>query len=376
MDALTLAKQLIAIESITPHDNGCQTIIAEKISKLGFHIEHLAFGDVSNLWARLGTQLPLFVFAGHTDVVPTGPIEKWTSHPFEPTIRDGKLYGRGAADMKSSIAAMITAVEVFLQNHTHFNGSIAFLITSDEEGSAINGTAKVVELLKNKHEQITWCLVGEASSEAKLGDTVKVGRRGSLNGKLTIIGKQGHIAYPNIAINPIHNALPALLELTTTQWDQGTKNFQPTSFQISNIHAGTGADNVIPGQLEVLFNFRYSPAVSAEQLQQRVEEILAQHNLKYEISWRHSGLPFSTEPGGLVNAVAQAILEKTGITPKLSTSGGTSDGRFIATTGCQVLELGPINKSIHQIDEHINIQDLQNLTIIYQRILELLFANK
>lgn len=369
---IKLATQLIAKPSITPNDAGCQELISARLSALDFKIEKLRFGDVDNLWARRGNVAPLFVFAGHTDVVPSGPIELWASNPFRPEIRDGNLYGRGAADMKSSIAVMIIACEQFIAKHPHHRGSIAFLITSDEEGQAVNGTAKVIEYLQQNNTQINWCLVGEASCEKYLGDTIKTGRRGSLNGKLTIQGKQGHVAYPHKADNPIHRALLALHELSQITWDNGNEQFPPTSFQISNIHAGTGANNVIPGNLEVVFNFRYSTAVTAEQLQQKVHEILDQHKLNYQLNWHMTGKPFLTATGELLTATCQAIGEFTQIEPTLSTSGGTSDGRFIATTGAQVIELGPCNHSIHQIDEHVQIADLEKLLKIYERLLELL----
>lgn len=370
---LDLAQHLITCPSITPHDADCQTIIAQRLTAQGFSITHLPFGDVSNLWARHGTQSPLIVFAGHTDVVPPGPIEQWYSSPFKPEIRDGFLYGRGAADMKSGLAAMIVAAENFIRQYPNYPGSIAFLITSDEEGPSINGTAKVVEHLIERNEKIDWCIIGEATSDQCLGDTIKNGRRGSLSGKLTIHGKQGHIAYPQIATNPIHKAFPALLTLTETEWDKGNALFQPTSFQISNIHAGTGANNVIPGALEITFNFRFSPEVTVDQLKQRVQTILDQHQLHYQLAWTLGGNSFVTPIGELVSACQQAIFDIVKTTTTLSTIGGTSDGRFIATTGCQIVELGPCNNTIHQIDECVSVTDLENLTRIYQRILEYLF---
>ena len=373
--ALELAKQLIAIPSLTPNDAGCQDIISNYLKKLDFKIEKLKFGDVDNLWARRGNSEPLFLFIGHTDVVPPGPLEKWTSPPFQPEIRDGLLYGRGAADMKGGLAAMLVATEKFIKQHPNHAGSIAFLITSDEEGKATNGTVKVVEHLQQRKEKINYCLVGEASCVKDLGDTLKIGRRGSLNAELKIHGKQGHIAYPQIAENPIHKATTAITELCATHWDNGHEQFPATSMQISNIHAGTGADNVIPGQLEIVFNFRYSPAITAEQLQQKVEEILKRHQLNYSLQWRLSGKPFLTAPGKLLAATQQATREITGIEPTLSTGGGTSDGRFIAATGSEVIELGPRNNSIHQVDEHVSINDLEKLSDIYQRILELLLTH-
>lgn len=371
---IELAKELIAIPSITPQDKGCQTILSHRLQKLGFDIQSLPFTDVSNFWARYGNTGPVFVFAGHTDVVPPGPLQQWTSNPFEPEIRNQKLYGRGAADMKSSLAAMVIASENFLKKCPKPKGSIAFLITSDEEGPAINGTVKVVEYLKQQSIKIDYCLVGEASSEHQLGDLIKIGRRGTLTGKLTIHGKQGHIAYPQLANNPIHKILPALIELTQTIWDQGNAQFPPTSFQISNIAAGTGADNVIPGHLDVNFNFRYCTENTAEKLQARVEAILQKHQLNYQLNWRHGGLPFLTPAKELVTAAVRAIETVCQISPELSTIGGTSDGRFIATLGAQVVEIGPINASIHQIDEHVDIVELEQLVKIYEKILEFLLG--
>lgn len=367
---VNLAKELIAQRSVTPEDADCQKIIAERLSACGFNIEFFPFGPVTNLYARRGNSEPVFLFAGHTDVVPPGPLNEWTSDPFQPEIRDGYLYGRGATDMKSSIAAMICACENFIRLHPNHKGSIAFLITSDEEGEATNGTVKVLEQLTQRSEKLTWCLVGEASCEQILGDTIKVGRRGSLNGKLLIHGKQGHIAYPYKADNPIHRSLLALHEMCITEWDQGNDFFPPTSFQISNIRAGTGADNVIPGVLEVIFNFRYSPVVTVTELQERIEEILNRYALVYDISWRHSGNSFMTSQGKFLKVAQQIIHDETGIQPKLSTTGGTSDGRFIATTGCEVMEFGPCNTTAHQINESINVEDLKKLSDIYQRLLD------
>lgn len=364
-----LAQALIAKASVTPDDAGCQALIAKRLTAMGFEVIQLPFGKVSNLWARLGTTAPLFAFAGHTDVVPPGPLEQWTSPPFEPTIRNSFLYGRGAADMKSSIAAMIVACENFLSEHPDFKGSIGFLITSDEEGPAVDGTVKVVDYLNNHGILIDYCIVGEASSQQKLGDTIKIGRRGSLNGTLTIHGKQGHIAYPQKAENPIHKAMAALETLATTLWDNGSEYFDPTSLQFSNIQAGTGADNVIPNELTATFNFRYSPALTADQLKNQVEAILNKHQLNYDLQWRHSASPFLTKPGKFTEICQQVIKEQRDTTVALSTSGGTSDARFIAPTGCEVLELGPSNASIHQIDEHISIDELNQLTTIYTHIL-------
>ncbi|MDC4965318.1 succinyl-diaminopimelate desuccinylase [Acinetobacter baumannii] len=373
-DTLSLSLELLQQPSVTPIDHTCQTIMADRLAKVGFHIELMRFGDVDNLWARRGTEGPVFCFAGHTDVVPTGRLDAWNSDPFAPEIRDGKLYGRGSADMKTALAAMVVASERFVAKHPNHKGSIAFLITSDEEGPAVNGTVKVIETLEKRNEKITWCLVGEPSSTHKLGDIVKNGRRGSLNAVLKVQGKQGHVAYPHLARNPIHEASPALAELCQTVWDNGNEYFPATSFQISNIHAGTGATNVIPGALEVTFNFRYSTEVTAEQLKQRVHEILDKHGLQYEIVWNLSGLPFLTPVGELVNAAQTAILNVTGTETELSTSGGTSDGRFIAPTGAQVLELGVLNATIHQINEHVDVHDLDPLTDIYEQILENLLA--
>ena len=371
---LDLSLQLLRQPSVTPIDHNCQNMMAERLAKAGFQIEHMRFEDVDNLWARRGTQEPVFCFAGHTDVVPTGSLDAWNSDPFKPEIRDGKLYGRGSADMKTALAAMVVASERFVAKHPDHRGSIAFLITSDEEGPSVNGTVKVVETLEARHEKMTWCLVGEPSSTDQLGDIIKNGRRGSLNAVLTVKGKQGHVAYPHLAINPIHTASKALAELCDTVWDQGNEYFPATSFQISNIQAGTGATNVVPGTMQVTFNFRYSTEVTAEQLKARVLDILTRHGVDFEIDWTLSGLPFLTPVGELVNAAVHAIKEVTGIDTKLSTSGGTSDGRFIAPTGAQVLELGVLNASIHQIDEHVRVDDLEPLAEIYEQILVQLLA--
>ncbi|CAH9017831.1 succinyl-diaminopimelate desuccinylase [Candidatus Nitrosacidococcus sp. I8] len=373
---LALTKELIACPSITPNDAGCQKILADRLEKIGFHTEYMPFGKVQNLWICRGKSSPLFVFAGHTDVVPTGPKEKWASNPFTPTIKGGILYGRGAADMKGGLAAMVTACEQFISSHPDHQGTIALLITSDEEGIAVDGTVRVIEALQKRGEKIDFCLVGEPSSLEKVGDQIKNGRRGSLNGTLIIHGIQGHIAYPQLADNPIHGFAGALLELCNTQWDEGNEDFPPTSFQISNIRGGTGATNVIPGDLEVLFNFRYSTEVTDNELKHRVTDILSRHHLKYTIDWHLSGLPFRTQESATLAAiVVKAIKEITGIETTLSTSGGTSDGRFIAPTGTQVIELGPVNKSIHQINEHVAIADLDQLSQIYVRILELLLID-
>lgn len=370
---LDLLKQLIACPSITPVDAGCQDIISDRLKAAGFSIEFMHFGDVTNLWARYGNIGPLFVFAGHTDVVPPGPLADWDSDPFVPTERSECLYGRGAADMKSGLAAMIVAAENFVRNNPSWPGSIAFLITSDEEGVSINGTKKVIQELVNRNEMIDYCIVGEANSNHILGDQIRIGRRGSLNGKLTIFGKQGHVAYPTIAINPIHLVASAMEELTTSEWDKGNAYFPPTTFQISNIHSGTGATNVVPGVLEMRFNFRFSTAVTVAELQNRVVSILEKNKLNFELHWDHSGDPFLTKQGKLIAATQQTIKVLTGMDPILSTGGGTSDGRFIATTGAEVVEVGPCNTSIHQVNEHVRIADLDILTDIYYGILGNLF---
>ena len=373
-DTLDLAMDLVSRASVTPEDAGCQQLMRERLEAIGFRCDDLPFGEVSNFWARHGDAAPLLVFAGHTDVVPTGPLEQWQSDPFQAEIRDGMLYGRGAADMKGSLAAMVTACEAFVTEHPHHSGSIGFLITSDEEGPSINGTVKVVEQLVKRGEKIDLCLVGEPSSSRQLGDVIKNGRRGSLNGRLTVRGKQGHVAYPQLASNPIHLVAPALTELTAIEWDQGNAHFPPTSFQISNIQAGTGAENVIPGELEIMFNLRYSTELNEQMIRQRVHTVLDNHALDYTLDWRLSGEPFLTPAGELVDAARTAIREVMGIDTELSTSGGTSDGRFIAPTGAQVLELGPVNATIHQIDECVAVDALDQLTKIYQRILEKLLT--
>ena len=366
---LDLSLELLRQPSVTPVDHTCQNIMADRLAKAGFNIEHMRFEDVDNLWARRGAEAPVFCFAGHTDVVPTGNLDAWNSAPFAPEIRDGKLYGRGSADMKTALAAMVIASERFTAKHPDHKGSIAFLITSDEEGPAINGTVKVIQALEERNEKMTWCLVGEPSSTHQLGDIIKNGRRGSLNAKLTVKGKQGHVAYPHLAVNPIHTASKALAELCETVWDSGNEYFPATSFQISNLNAGTGATNVVPGVMTSLFNFRYSTEVTAEELKARTLEILDRNKVEYDIVWTHSGLPFLTPVGELVNAAKNAIRNVTGVEAELSTSGGTSDGRFIAPTGAQVLELGVLNASIHQIDEHVNVADLEPLAEIYEQIL-------
>ena len=385
MDAtLALALELIRRPSITPDDAGCQEALIARLAALGFRVERLRFGEVDNLWARYGDAEPLFAFAGHTDVVPPGPLEQWQSPPFAPEIRDGWLYGRGAADMKGSLAAMITACERFLAIHPQPRGSLALLITSDEEGAAADGTIKVVEWLEARGEKILWCLIGEPSSTAQLGDAIKNGRRGSLNGRLRLRGTQGHIAYPHLAQNPIHAIGAILMVLSDEIWDQGHAFFPPTSFQISNLRSGTGAVNVIPGDLEMQFNFRFSPAVTVEQLQERTrliidtallnEEVKTGQVFQYELEWSLSGPPFFTPPGDLVAATVAAIRAETGLEPELSTSGGTSDGRFIAPTGVQVIELGPLNATIHQINERVAVADLDRLSRVYQGVLERLLG--
>lgn len=375
-DTLDLALRLISRPSVTPEDAGCQDLIAERLERLDFTIERMRFGDVDNLWARRGNERPLLCFAGHTDVVPTGPIDQWSTQPFEPSVRDGLLYGRGAADMKGSIAAMITATEEFLREHPAPLGSIAFLVTSDEEGPTNeNGTVKVIEKLEARGEKIDWCLVGEPTSTRTLGDVIKNGRRGSLTGRLKVHGVQGHVAYPDLAVNPIHRLAPALAELCAIHWDQGNRYFPPTTFQVSNIHAGTGATNVIPGEVEVVCNFRFSTAVTCEQLQARVEEILQRHALDYAIDWSLAGQPFLTPAGMLVDAARAAIRDITGIEAELSTGGGTSDGRFIAPTGAEVVELGPLNATIHKVNECVGVEDLGRLSRIYRRLMELLLAS-
>ena len=371
---LSLAKELIARPSVTPADEGCQQLMADFLAPLGFTIEPMVFHDTTNLWARKGTTGPLFCFAGHTDVVPPGPASKWNTPPFEPTIIDGVLYGRGAADMKGSIASMLAAVKRFVSDHPDHNGSIAFLITSDEEGPFINGTPKVIETLEARQEKITWCLVGEPSSTNQVGDVVKNGRRGSLTGDLTVYGVQGHVAYPHLAENPVHLAMPALAELAAKQWDQGNAFFPATSFQIANINAGTGASNVIPGELQVQFNFRYSTELTDTQIKQQVIELLERHGLRYELKWTLSGQPFLTGSGKLVEATQNAIKAVTGRTTELSTSGGTSDGRFIAPTGAQVVELGPINATIHKVNECVNVADLETLSDIYYSMMQQLLV--
>ncbi len=373
-NTLALTCELMSRASVSPSDGGCQSLIAERLGAIGFSVEGLRFGPVDNLWARRGRAAPLFCFAGHTDVVPPGPLEEWHSDPFSPVIRNGVLYGRGAADMKSGLAAMVTACEAFVAQNPGHRGSIAFLITSDEEGPSIDGTRRVVEVLREREEHIDWCLIGEPSSESTLGDTVKIGRRGSLSGRLTVHGVQGHIAYPQFADNPIHAFAPALAELASRTWDQGNRHFQPTTFQVSNIAAGTGAPNVIPGELKVRFNLRFSTEQTVESLQTTVERILHEHGIKYSLDWFISGYPFLTVPGTLSEAVTRAVQDELQLTPKLSTGGGTSDGRFIAPMGAQVVELGVINATIHKANECVHVADIDRLHHLYRRTLELLLA--
>jgi succinyl-diaminopimelate desuccinylase len=370
---LELTKTLIARPSLTPHDAGCQKLIAERLTNSHFTIEHMRFGEVDNLWARYGTQAPLFVFAGHTDVVPTGPLDAWKKDPFTPDIRGDYLYGRGAADMKSGLSAMIVAAENFIGKNPNFPGSIALLITSDEEGPSIDGTQKVVEKLVARNEKIDYCIVGEASSNKILGDQIRVGRRGSLHGKLCVHGKLGHVAYPELGDNPIHKSAPALTALAQEKWDAGNEFFPPTTFQITNILSGTGAANVIPGSLEARFNFRFCTALTVQDIQTRVKKILDDHGLKYALVWELSGNPFLTKQGKLVKTAQEVIKKLAGIDPELSTGGGTSDGRFIAPTGAEVIEMGPINATIHQVDECVLISDLDKLTLMYEKVLEKLF---
>jgi len=369
-DTLELTQRLIALRSVTPDDAGCQQLLAQRLEQAGFQIERMRFGEVDNLWARRGNASPLLCFAGHTDVVPTGPLEQWSSDPFTPAIRNGYLYGRGAADMKASLAAFITATEAFVAQHPQHKGSVALLITSDEEGPAVNGTVKVVETLKARKEMLDYCIVGEPTCVNRLGDTIKNGRRGSLSGYLTVHGVQGHIAYPHLARNPIHLAAPVIAELAEITWDNGNEYFPPTTWHISNINGGTGATNIIPGAVSLIFNFRFSTASTVESLQTKVHEILDKHALKYSLKWELSGKPFLTPKADLANAMSAAIMQITGIEPELSTSGGTSDGRFIADICPQVIEFGPCNATIHKLDEHVAVADIEKLSRIYQKTLE------
>jgi succinyl-diaminopimelate desuccinylase len=372
--ALDLTRDLLARRSLTPADEGCQPLMAQRLAQVGFLIESMPFGEVVNLWARRGRSGPVFCFAGHTDVVPPGPLGEWQSDPFVPDIRDGVLYGRGAADMKSGLAAMVTATEEFVTAHPDHPGSIAFLITSDEEGPSIDGTRRVVEALRARGEHIDWCVVGEPSSEISTGDTIKVGRRGSLSGRLTVHGVQGHVAYPQLAENPVHALAPALAELVSREWDTGSEHFQPTSFQVSNLNAGTGAPNIIPSELKARFNLRYAPAQTLDKLKKTVEDILRRHRVRYTLEWYVSGEPFYTPPGVLSHTVAEAVAEVTGVQPKLSTGGGTSDGRFIAPLGAQVVELGVVNASIHKVNECVRVADIDALHRMYGSVLRRLLG--
>jgi succinyl-diaminopimelate desuccinylase len=368
-DTLTLLQDLIRCESVTPIDAGCQDLIAARLQPLGFNVERLDFADTQNIWLRKGEQRPLLTFLGHTDVVPPGPLDRWNSPPFEPTIRDNQLYGRGAADMKGGIACFITALERFLKRYPDHKGSIAIMLTSDEEGIATHGVVKVIDVLEQRNEKIDWCLVGEPSSDKTIGDVIRVGRRGSLCAQLTIHGIQGHVAYPELANNPIHSFAPALKELTEEVWDQGNAFFPPTSLQISNINAGTGAENIIPGQVDVLFNLRFCTELNEDIIKQRTTAILDKHNLNYDLKWRLSGNPFLTPVGELINAAHAAIKQITGLDTLDDTGGGTSDGRFIAPTGAQVIELGALNETIHKINERIGLEDIETLSAIYEQML-------
>ena len=372
--ALELVQDLIARRSVTPDDAGCQHLLAERLAAAGFECELLPFGAVSNLWARRGQGSPLLCFAGHTDVVPPGPLEQWRSDPFNPVVRDGRLYGRGAADMKSSIASFLVAIESFVREHPRHRGSVALLITSDEEGPSVDGTARVIELLRTRRERIDYCIVGEPTSRELLGDTIKNGRRGSLSGRLTVRGQQGHIAYPHLARNPIHLLAPALVELAATEWDGGTEFFPPTAWQASNLHAGTGATNMIPGTVDLDFNFRFSTASTAESLRARFEAVLQRHGLDYAIVWTGLSQAFITPPGRLVSTVADAIESCLQRRPNLSTDGGTSDGRFIAALCPEIVEFGPVNASIHKIDEHVALESLEQLPSVYLEILRRLLV--
>ena len=371
---IELLSELVRRASITPDDAGCQQILIERLTVLGFACETMVFGDTTNLWARRGSDSPVLCFAGHTDVVPPGDTAEWSTDPFEPTIKDGQMYGRGAADMKSGLASMIVAIEHFLQENENHKGSIALLITSDEEGRARDGTLKVMETLNRRDETIDWCVIGEPSSQESLGDLIRVGRRGSLSGMLTVTGIQGHVAYPHLADNPIRRFAPVLAELHDIEWDQGNEYFPPTSFQVVNIQSGIGAPNVTPSELSARFNFRYSTEWDHESLQKHVHEVFDAHDFDYELKWHLSGKPFLTQEGKLTNAVVQAVTEIVGGEPELSTGGGTSDGRFISPAGVDVVELGPVSASIHKIDEHVNIADVVQLTSMYHRIMELLLC--
>jgi len=373
-DVTDLLNDLIRRRSVTPDDAGCQPVLAERLERLGFRCESMPFNDVDNLWARRGTDGPVFCFAGHTDVVPPGPLEEWNTDPFEPTLEEGAVYGRGAADMKASLAAMIVALERFLDARTAFDGSIALLITSDEEGRARDGTLRVMQALDQRNEHIDWCIVGEPSSQARLGDVVRIGRRGSLSAILTVRGIQGHVAYPQLADNPIRRFAPVLADLHTIEWDSGNAYFPPTSFQVVNVSAGIGAPNVTPGELSARFNFRYSTEWHHETLKDKVHSIFDAHDIDYNIDWHLSGEPFLTDPGDLIDAVVATVEEFTGSAPELSTGGGTSDGRFISPAGVDVVELGPVNASIHKVNEHVRLDEVHELTLMYEGILERLIG--
>jgi succinyl-diaminopimelate desuccinylase len=373
-DTLSLTQELIARASVTPIDGGCQQLLRDRLAAAGFTVERMDFGSVENFWATRGAGSPVLCFAGHTDVVPTGPLEEWKTEPFKPTLRDGRLFGRGAADMKSGLAAMLTAAETFVAERPDHAGTIAFLITSDEEGPSVDGTKRVVEELKARGTRIDWCIVGEPSSENGVGDTIKIGRRGSYSGRLTVQGVQGHVAYPQLAENPVHMLAPALAELTRHVWDQGNAHFQPTTFQVSNLNAGTGAPNVIPGELKARFNIRYNTEQTQEQLRRTVEGILDRHGVRYTIDWYVSGEPFYTPPGALSEGVCDAVEKITGTRPRLSTGGGTSDGRFIATMGAQVVELGVTNATIHKVNESVGVEEIHALHFMYLETLRRLLA--
>jgi len=371
---IALAQDLMGRASVTPEDKGCQALMIARLEAIGFKVERMRFGAVDNFWARRGTQKPVLAFAGHTDVVPTGPVEEWHTPPFEPTLKDGFLYGRGAADMKGSLASWVVALEQFIALHPDHHGSLALLITSDEEGPFVDGTTRVIDVLEARNEKIDWCIVGEPSSTNTLGDVIKNGRRGSLTAAITAKGIQGHVAYPHLVNNPIHKVVPALAELAATKWDDGNEFFPPTSFQIANINGGTGASNVVPGHVEVMCNFRYSTELTADDLTAKVEAILDRHEVDFDINWTYNGLPFLTASGALVDACLEAIKTTTGTISQLSTAGGTSDGRFIAPTGAQVVELGPCNATIHKLNECVKVSDLEQLTLVYQAVLSRLMV--
>jgi len=373
---IALAQDLMARASVTPEDKGCQELMIARLKAIGFNVERMPFGDVDNFWARRGTDKPVLAFAGHTDVVPSGPVNQWHTPPFKPTLKDGFLYGRGAADMKGSLASWVVALEEFVALHPNHRGSLALLITSDEEGPFVDGTTRVIDTLEARNEKIDWCIVGEPSSTSTLGDVIKNGRRGSLTATITAKGIQGHVAYPHLVVNPIHKVAPALAELASTKWDDGNESFPPTSFQIANINGGTGASNVVPGHVEVMCNFRYSTELTADELTAKLETILNNHKVDYDIVWTYNGLPFLTNSGALVDACRDAIKATTGTVTQLSTAGGTSDGRFIAPTGAQVVELGPCNGTIHKLNECVKVSDLEDLTQVYLGVLTRLMVQE